>query len=405
LVLLFCVLFFTLSTAEIFFSEEFGDGWENRWVKSQNKKDAGEFEVSAGKFYGDAEADKGLKTAQDAKFYQISAAFKDFSSKGKDLVLQFSVKHEQSIDCGGGYFKILPAGLDQLEFSGDSPYNIMFGPDICGSTKKVHVIFTYDGKNHLIKAPEIRAESDEYTHLYTLIVHPNQTFDVLMDNKSVRKGSLLSEWDFLPPKEIEDPDVSKPADWVDVKEIADPASVKPTGWDDVPKQIKDKDAKKPDDWDADLDGEWEAPQIDNPEFKGEWKAPMIPNPAYKGEWVHPKIANPEYIYDENIGTYNSNKYIGLEIWQVKSGTIFDNILVTDSLEEAHTWAEKTKATQDGERAMKKKVQEEARAAAAANEDKETEAPLDEADLEDEEGLDEPDIANPEFMEEAAHDEL
>ncbi len=35
---------------------------------------------------------------------------------------------------------------------GESPYNLMFGPDICGpGTKKVHVIFNYNGKNLLIK--------------------------------------------------------------------------------------------------------------------------------------------------------------------------------------------------------------------------------------------------------------
>ena len=34
---------------------------------------------------------------------------------------------------------------------GDSVYNIMFGPDICGpGTKKVHVIFNYKGKNLLV---------------------------------------------------------------------------------------------------------------------------------------------------------------------------------------------------------------------------------------------------------------
>lgn len=36
--------------------------------------------------------------------------------------------------------------------NGDSAYNLMFGPDICGpGTKKVHVIFNYKGKNLLIK--------------------------------------------------------------------------------------------------------------------------------------------------------------------------------------------------------------------------------------------------------------
>ena len=52
------------------------------------------------------------------------------------------------------------------------------GPDVCGpSNKKVHVIFAYKGKNHLIKK-EIRPKDDVYTHLYTLIVNPDQTYEV-----------------------------------------------------------------------------------------------------------------------------------------------------------------------------------------------------------------------------------
>lgn len=68
---------------------------------------------------------------------------------------------------------------DQMEnFGGDTPYSIMFGPDICGySTKKVHVIFTYNGKNHLIKK-EIKAESDQLTHVYTLVLKPDNTYKV-----------------------------------------------------------------------------------------------------------------------------------------------------------------------------------------------------------------------------------
>jgi calreticulin len=49
----------------------------------------------------------GIQTSQDAKFYGISAKFDEaFSNKDKDLVIQFSVKHEQTIDCGGGYVKV-----------------------------------------------------------------------------------------------------------------------------------------------------------------------------------------------------------------------------------------------------------------------------------------------------------
>jgi calreticulin len=53
-----------------------------RWVESTHKgADAGKFVLTAGKFYGDAEKDKGIQTSQDAKFYALSAEFKPFSNR------------------------------------------------------------------------------------------------------------------------------------------------------------------------------------------------------------------------------------------------------------------------------------------------------------------------------------
>lgn len=42
-------------------------------------------------------------------------------------MIQFTVKHEQKIDCGGGYVKVFPADLTQTNMHGDSQYYIMFG--------------------------------------------------------------------------------------------------------------------------------------------------------------------------------------------------------------------------------------------------------------------------------------
>jgi len=378
-----------LATATTHYKEEFDSNWADRWVQSDFKSSEGtrgDFVLSAGKFYGDAEADKGAQTSQDARFYAYTSKFPKFSNAKKDLVLQYTVKHEQKIDCGGGYIKILPSTVDQKNFNGDSEYNIMFGPDICGSsTKKVHLIFNYDGKNHLLKK-NVPCETDEFTHLYTLILHPDNTYEIQIDQKEVAKGSLKEDWDMLEPKEIKDPEAKKPADWVDAKEIADPEDKKPEGHDDIPAQIADPDATKPEDWDDELDGEWEAPQIANPEYKGEWKPKMIPNPEYKGEWIHPMVPNPKYKDDEELYLYEDNGAVGFELWQVKAGTIFDNILVTDSVEEAKAHAEETFVkTQKGEKAMKeeqdKKQREkdeeerkkrEAEAAAEEDEDEEEE---------------------------------
>jgi calreticulin len=110
---------------------------------------------------------------------------------------------------------------------GESQYNIMFGPDICGpGTKKVHVIFNYKGQNLLIKK-EIRCKDDEFTHLYTLIVRPDNTYEVKIDNEKAQSGTLEEDWDFLPPKEIPDPEAKKPEDWVDSPTMPDPDDVKP----------------------------------------------------------------------------------------------------------------------------------------------------------------------------------
>ena len=45
--------------------------------------------MSAGKWYGDAEEDKGIQTGPDARFYTTYAPLsKPFNNEGKDLVIQ-----------------------------------------------------------------------------------------------------------------------------------------------------------------------------------------------------------------------------------------------------------------------------------------------------------------------------
>lgn len=72
---------------------------------------------------------------------------------------------------------------------------------------------------------------------------------------------------------------------------------------------------------------------------GEWKQKEIDNPAYKGIWEAPLIANPEYVEDKSLYVHKDLKYLGFELWQVKTGTIFDNIMLTDDLQAAKDFAE------------------------------------------------------------------
>lgn len=350
--------------AETFFYEPFAEGWEKNWVKSTARSDYGEFKWTAGDWYGDKNADKGIQTGQDARHYAISAKFTKpvTSNKGKKLIIQFSAKHPQGIDCGGAYLKIASSDnlADQKNFKGgenETPYGIMFGPDICGSaTRRVHFIFNYKGKNLLWKKT-LACETDKLTHLYTAVINPDQTYEVLINGEKKESGTLEEDWEFLPPKKINDPNAKKPSDWVDDKEIPDVNDKKPADWDSEPQFIEDPEAKKPEDWNDEEDGKWEAPKISNPKWKGEWKQKMIPNPAYKGPWVPPQIDNPDYKPDSELGVYKNLDIVGIEIWQVKAGTIFDDILITDSVEEAQQHAKKTLENKKGEKKMFDEIEE------------------------------------------------
>merc|ERR1711994_1153533 len=113
---------------------------------------------------------------------------------------------------------------------------------------------------------------------------------------------------------------------------------KPDDWVEE-KRIVDSEAKKPDDWDDEEDGDWEAPMKDNP--------------AYKGDWYGKRISNPEYEDDDAIYKYEDFGFIGFDLWQVKGGTIFDNVIITDDKAEADNFAAKWKTLNEVENANKK----------------------------------------------------
>jgi len=344
------------SSAKTYFSETFDAGWESRWTVSKWKESegtAGTWKLNAGKWFSDEKADEGIQTQEDSKFFGIAASFESFSNKGKDLIIQYQAKYEKDVECGGGYLKIGPKQADLSTFGDPTPYNIMFGPDKCGYNKRTHLIFNYDGKNVLKKSDlSYKQDDDGTSHLYTLIVKPDNTCRVEVDQEKIYEGSIKDDWEVLKPKKISDPEDKKPEDWADDSMIDDPEDKKPDDWVEE-KRIVDADAKKPEDWDDEEDGEWEPPMKDNPDFKGEWFVKRISNPAYKGVWTAKEIDNPEYKDDEMIYEYADFGFIGFDLWQVKGGTIFDNVIVTDDRAEADEFAKKWKAISEVEKAKKK----------------------------------------------------
>jgi len=365
--LLVCLGSLPFANGKIYFSETFGDGWEKHWTKSKWKEAEGtdgKFVAATGKWFNDEVEDVGIQTGEDSRFFGISAAFDSFSNDGKDLIIQYQAKYEKDVECGGGYVKVGPKMNDPTTFGDPTPYNIMFGPDKCGYTKRTHLIFNYKGKNVLKKSDlSYKQDGEGTSHLYRMLLKADNTVRVEIDEEKIYEGSLKEDWEVLKPKEISDPEDKKPSDWVDDSMMDDPETKRPEDWVEE-KRIVDSDAKKPDDWDDEEDGDWEAPMKDNPEFKGEWHAKRISNPSYKGVWEAKKIANPEYEDDDSVYKYSDFGFIGFDLWQVKGGSIFDNIIITDDSAEADAFARKWKSLSDFEKSKKeeedaKKKEEEA----------------------------------------------
>lgn len=326
--------------------EDLGD----RWVVSKAMKDG--VDETIAKYDGTWSVeqpenqsltdDYALIVKDSAKHHAVSVKLdKTYVFMDKPFVLQFDLKFQEGQECGGGYVKVLSAdkSRDLSQFNDQTPYTIMFGPDKCGQTSKLHFIFRhknpingeYEEKAAKIESEEITKNiNDKKTHLYTLLLKPNNDFEVLIDKKLIHSGSLLTDVNppVNPPKEIRDPNAKKPTDWDDRKEIPDPSDVKPETWVDE-KFITDNDATRPDDWDDEVDGDWEAPKVDNPAYKGEWKPNMIPNPEYSGVWKHPMIANPNYFEDKSPFRMTPVDALGIELWTMSKGIAFDNFIITD----------------------------------------------------------------------------
>ncbi|KAG9079119.1 hypothetical protein FS749_008813 [Ceratobasidium sp. UAMH 11750] len=391
---------FTPSNIKGAFVEQFTDDWAERWTVSQATKKTpvggetwsyvGQWSVEEPSVRAAIIGDKGLVAKSKAAHHAISAPFATpLNPAGKPFVVQYEAKFQKGGNCGGGYLKLLEQGYADKgqEFSDKTPWVVMFGQDLTCPGSKVHFIFRHQNpitkeweEKHLESAPS--PTTSENTNLYTLIVNPDNTFEILINNESNKKGNLLENFEppVNPPKEIDDPEDKKPSDWVDDAMIADPEASKPDDWDeDAPREIPDEeatqpegwlteepltipdpDAEKPEEWDDEEDGDWIAPTVPNPKctegpgcgtwvrpmksnpaYKGKWSAPMIENPAYKGVWAPRKIANPNYYEDLHPANLNTIGGVGIEIWTMTEDILFDNIYVGTSPEDAAKLAAET----------------------------------------------------------------
>ncbi|XP_075489942.1 calnexin homolog [Primulina tabacum] len=366
--------------------DSFDEKFEGRWVVSEKEGYNGVWKHSK----SEGHDDYGLLVSEKAKKHAIVKVLDEpVELKDETVVLQFEVRLQEGLECGGAYIKYLrpqDAGWIPKNFDNESPYTIMFGPDKCGATNKVHFILKHENpktgkyvEHHLKYPPSV--PSDKLTHVYTAILKPDNELKILIDGEEKKKANFLSEEDFepslIPPKTISDPDDRKPEDWDERVKIPDPEATKPVDWDedapmeiedeeaekpegwldDEPEEVDDPEATKPEDWDDEEDGEWEAPKIDNPKCAeapgcGEWKRPMKRNPAYKGKWQPPLIENPNYkgiwkaqlignpeYFEVDKPNFDPIAAIGIEIWTMQDGILFDNILIASDEKVAQLYRE------------------------------------------------------------------
>uniref|UniRef100_A0A2K5LMZ8 Calreticulin 3 n=1 Tax=Cercocebus atys TaxID=9531 RepID=A0A2K5LMZ8_CERAT len=167
---------------------------------------------------------------------------------------------------------------------------------------------------------------DGFTHLYTLILRPDLSYDVKIDGQSIESGSIEYDWNLTSLKKETSPAESK--DWEQTKDN------KAQDWE---KHFLDASASKQSDWNGELDGDWPASMLQKPPYQDGLK----PEGIDKDIWLHHKMKNTNYLTQYDLSEFENIGAIGLELWQVRSGTIFDNFLITDDEEYADNFGKAT----------------------------------------------------------------
>lgn len=360
---------------------------DSSWVVSRESYEdgttyEGSWSIEPSKMNPGFEHDKGLVMKTPAARHGIWHKLdKPITNDYNDLIVQYEIKLQNGLDCGGTYIKLF--GKDfKGPLNKDSNFLLMFGPDQCGMEDKIHLILNRynpvlgSHEEHALRTAPM-SRGGHFSNLYTLILHQDQSFEIRVNGEVVKAGGLLDrskfEPPFEPPKEIDDPDAERPADWDDRRyipdpnhppkpkdydeihgqpRIPDPDAVKPDDWlDDVDPMIPDPEAYEPEDWNEETDGKWIPPIVPNPKciggkcgtwypptilnpnFKGRWNVPLILNTDYNGPWS-PKKPNPHYFNDERPADLEPIGAIGFELWTMTSNILFDNIYIGHSIEEA-----------------------------------------------------------------------
>ncbi|KAK4779847.1 hypothetical protein SAY87_015953 [Trapa incisa] len=211
------------------------------------------------------------------------------------------------------------------------------------------------GQNYPIKK-DLQCETDKMTHFYTFILRPHASYSILVDNRERDSGSIYTDWNILPPRKMKDVKAKKD----DREYIEDPNEIKPEGYDSIPLVIHDPNAEE-------VSLFWLIFPFD---------MQKINNQNYNGKWRTPWIDNPEFEDDPHLDVLKPIKYVGIEIWQVKASSLFDNDLICDDPDYAKQVVEEVFSNREAE----KEAFEAAEKVRKAQEEEDNCSPLDVDDM-------------------------
>lgn len=172
------------------------------------------------------------------------------------------------------------AGVDNSYDKHDIPYDVVW-LDIEHTDGKQY--FTWNDANFPTPDKMMESLTAKRRKLVNVVdphIKKEDKFRVYTEIRD--KGLLVKKIDW---KMMDDPNDTKPADWVEVKKIPDPEATAPEGWN------------------AEEDGAYVPPEIDNPAYKGEWTAKQITDPksprvdfegwCWPGTSIYPDFLDPK----------------------------------------------------------------------------------------------------------------
>lgn len=182
---------------DVLYFESFDKDWSpRRWHPTEAENYTNDWEIVETQIPQTIPGEVALFVRKAKTYSAVSTKFsRPINITADDFVLQYEMRAEFAFTCSGAYIKLFANDFDPLKVTNETTYALMFGPDRCSQSKKVHFILNefdrspYKFKQFVAPNPPIPFD-DTMTHLYTLVIRKNGTYSILIDNIPAKSGSF-----------------------------------------------------------------------------------------------------------------------------------------------------------------------------------------------------------------------